>query len=565
MKGYIHFMENKTFYLRPYTVDWNNHESDSLHLEYSYDKVNWYNLNGNNGVLFAKAGSGRMAEPQIVKAADNKFMIYAKDAEDSSKLFAYETEDFITFSDEEIKPVSEVPGYTEAGATVEITEEILEKLNKAYGKPEPVVIESVEDIEIEVKTGEDVKLPEKVKVTYSNGMTEMKKAVWESVDTSTAGTKAVKGKVSEHQYTNPLIYHRADPFVYKHTDGNYYFVASHTDDEHNLIGEYQYRYIFLRKAATLEGLADGSGEYEEKVVFERGTVQGNNSPHIWAPEVHFINGEWYIYYTTCISEDDMWSIRPHALRCKGNPMADEWENLGRIQTTTDDSIAFTDFSLDHTVLQHNGELYFFWAEKHPKIVGANVNVGGDYDENAVQVNSDIYVAKMVNPWTIDSSRICKVVEPEYNWEVHGFPVCEGPALLVRNGKVFMAYSASGTDALYCIGLCTADENADLLNPESWTKSPCPVFQSSRATGQFGPGHNSFTYDEDGNDVMVYHARQEERYLVDPGYQPLYDAGRNASVTRVYWNPDGTPNFSVPVPSGKGKEIETEFTATVVVK
>lgn len=351
--------------------------------------------------------------------------------------------------------------------------------------------------------------------------------------------------------------------MYKHTDGSYYFVASYTDQEHNLIGEYQYRYIFLRKASTIEGLADGSGQYEEKVVFERGTVQGNNSPHIWAPEIHFINGQWYIYYTTCINDDDMWSIRPHALRCTGDPMKEQWENLGRIQTTTDDSIAFTDFSLDHTVLQHNGELYFFWAEKHPEVVGANV--GGDYDENAVQVNSDIYVAKMVNPWTIDSSRICRVVEPTYNWELHGFPVCEGPAILVRNGKIFMAYSASGTDALYCMGLCTADENADLLDPKSWTKSPCPVFQSSRATGQFGPGHNSFTYDEDGNDVMVYHARQEERYLVDPGYQPLYDAGRNASVSRVYWNPDGTPNFSVPVPSGKGKDIETEVTAAVVVK
>lgn len=558
-------MKNTSFYLRPYTVDWNNQESDSVHLEYSYDKVNWYSLNGNNGVLFAKSGSKRMAEPQIIKVSDDKFKIYAMDAENKDKSFVYETSDFITYGDETVADTLSLADYNEAGAAVEISEELLAKLNSVYGKPEPVVIEKIEDVKVEVNAGDAVKLPETVKVTYSNGMTEMKKVSWEDADTSTAGVKTVKGKVSEHQYTNPLIYHRADPFVYKHTDGNYYFVASYTDNEHNLIGEYQYRYIFLRKAATIEGLADGSGQYEEKAVFERGTVQGNNSPHIWAPEVHFINGEWYIYYTTCTSDEDMWSIRPHALRCTGNPMEDEWENLGRIKTTTEDSIAFTDFSLDHTVLQHRGELYFFWAEKHPKVMGENVNVGGDYDENAVQVNSDIYVAKMVNPWTIDSSRICKVVEPAYNWELHGFPVCEGPAVLVKNGKIFMAYSASGTDALYCMGLCTADENADLLDSASWAKTPYPVFQSSRATGQFGPGHNSFTYDEDGNEVMVYHARQEERYLVDPGYQPLYDAGRNASVSRVYWNPDGTPNFSVPIPSGKGKEIETELTATVVVK
>ena len=42
--------------------------------------------------------------------------------------------------------------------------------------------------------------------------------------------------------------------------------------------------------------------------------------------------------------------------------------------------------------------------------------------------------------------------------------------------------------------------------------------------------------------MVYHARQEERYLVDEGYQPLYDAGRNATLMRIYWNEDGTPRY-----------------------
>ena len=65
--------------------------------------------------------------------------------------------------------------------------------------------------------------------------------------------------------------------------------------------------------------------------------------------------------------------------------------------------------------------------------------------------------------------------------------------------------------------------------------------------------------------MVYHARQEERYLVDEGYQPLYDAGRNTSVMRIFWNEDGTPNLSVPIPSGKGREIPTEFKAKVIVK
>ena len=526
-------MKNTNYYIRPYTMNWNNEESDSLHLEYSYDKENWYALNGGNGVLFPKAGSKRMVKPQIVKTSDG-YVLYAVDGADGTMTHVYETKDLISYGEEKLVATDTLADYTKESNIVEISYEELSAMQKLWGKPEPVVIESIES---PVVTGE---LPEKVKVTYSNGDSEYKKVTWEPCDVTEPGTYQVKGKIYEHIYTNPIIYHRADPFIYRHTDGNYYFTASHTDMEHNLDGKYQYRNVTIRKAASLEDLADGCGKYEERVIFAREPLPGDFSPHIWAPEIHYIDGAWYVYFTTSIDENNLWSIRPHVLQCQdADPMTGEWKNLGRIQTTTDDSIAFTDFSLDHTVLQHKGELYLFWAEKHPDL-------------------SDIYAAKMVNPWTIDSSRVTKVVAPEYNWEVHGFPVCEGPGFLVRNGKIFMTYSASGTDCYYCNGLLTADEDADLLDPASWTKSPYPVFQSSRATGQFGPGHNSFTVDDEGHDIFVYHARQEEHYLfVEPGYEPLYDAGRNASLTRLYCNPDGTPNFSVPMPSGQGFDKEYE--------
>jgi GH43 family beta-xylosidase len=539
-------MKHTNFYVRPYTVDWNNEESDSLHLEYSYDQKEWYAFNGNNGILFAKGGSKRMAAPQIVKTAEG-FRIYAADAVDKSRVFQYDSKDLISYGEESIVAASDVPEYTGDGAAVEVTEEEITKLQSVFGKPEEVVIEQIEEVTVKVKKGEAPVLPETVQVVYSNGEKELKKVSWGEVNTANAGETTVKGTIYEHQYTNPIILHRADPFVYRHTDGNYYFTASHTDMEHNLVGEFQYRNITLRKAASLEGLADNSGEYTERVVYAREPLPGKNSPHIWAPEIHFIDGCWYIYYTTVIDENEMWSIRPHVLQCKAaDPFEGEWVDLGQVKKTVEDTIAFTDFSLDHTVLQLNGELYFFWAEKHP-------------------VDSVIYAAKMVNPWTIDSSRICPVVAPEFNWERHGFPVCEGPGFLHKNGKLFLTYSASGTDSLYCLGMCTADDTADLLDPKSWTKMPYPVFQSSKKNGQFGPGHNSFTKDDEGHDIMVYHARQEEHYLVDETYQPLYDAGRNTTLMRIFWNEDGTPNFSVPIPSGKGHEVPTEFTAKVIVE
>ena len=539
-------MKHSNFYLQAYTVDWNNEESDSLHLNYAYEgKKEWFALNGYNGILFAKAGSKRMKNPTFAKD-DKGYLVIACDATDESKAFVYHTSDFIHYSKEEYVDTASIT--CERSNEIEITEEILNKLTETYGKPEPVVMESVSEVMLTGEAG-SVELPKTLAITYSNGWTNEENVIWEDADLSKPGTYQVEGKVVNHMYTNPLIYHRADPFIYKHTDGYYYFTASHTDNDHNLDGPYQYRHIYLRRAKSLEDLADNSGKYEEVSVFDRDPLPGNLCPHIWAPEIHYVRGAWYIYYTTATEDTDLWSIRPCVMECKAeNPMDPAaWVNHGQVKKTTQDSIAFTDFSLDHTVLERGDELYFFWAEKHP-------------------VNSDIYCAKMVDPCTIDSSKICKVVEPTYNWETHGFPVCEGPGFLHRNGRYFMTYSASGTDCLYCLGLVTIDEDADFLDPKNWKKSQSPVFISSRTTGQYGPGHNSFTFDEEGHDIFEYHARQSEHYLNDPTYQPLYDAGRNTSVMRLYWNPDGTPNFSVPTPNCEhGFDDEIKVTAHVVVK
>ena len=110
----------------------------------------------------------------------------------------------------------------------------------------------------------------------------------------------------------------------------------------------------------------------------------------------------------------------------------------------------------------------------------------------------------------------------------------------------MTYSASATDANYCLGLLSADENADLLDAASWTKSPRPVLASYAPHGQFGPGHNSFTTTPDGKtDILVYHARNYERIQGDPLSNP--DRATRAQIIR--WRPDGSPDFGAPVPDG----------------
>jgi GH43 family beta-xylosidase len=143
--------------------------------------------------------------------------------------------------------------------------------------------------------------------------------------------------------------------------------------------------------------------------------------------------------------------------------------------------------------------------------------------------------------TLRGDQVC-VSSPTYDWECVGHRVNEGPAVLARHGRVFLTYSASATDANYCVGLLTADADADLLDPASWRKSPEPVFCSSDATGQYGPGPNSFTVAEDGvTDLLVYHARNYKQIAGDP----LFDPNRATRVAPVRWRADGTPDFGAP--------------------
>lgn len=304
---------------------------------------------------------------------------------------------------------------------------------------------------------------------------------------------------------NPIVEQRADPWVYKHTDGYYYFTAS--------VPEYDR--IEVRRSKTILGLGNA-----EPVVAWTKHEDGIMSANIWAPEIHFIDGKWYIYFAAA-RKDAIFDHRMYVIENDSqNPLEGNWVEKGQVRT------AWESFSLDATTFFHQGNLYYVWAQKDPEIEG----------------NSNLYIAKMVNPWTLTGPQVM-ITTPQYHWEKIGFLVNEGAAVLKRNGKIFISYSASATDYNYCMGLLSADEDTDLLNPKSWKKSPEPVFQTNEENSQFGPGHNSFTVSEDGSqDILIYHARNYREIVGDP----LWDPNRHTRAQVFTWNEDGTPNFGTPV-------------------
>lgn len=303
---------------------------------------------------------------------------------------------------------------------------------------------------------------------------------------------------------NPLIEQRADPYILRHTDGFYYFMGT--------VPEYDR--LELRRAETIPGLAAA----EPKVIWRKHAT-GVMGAHIWAPEIHFIDGQWTIYFAAG-EAGKIWNIRIYVLEnSAANPLEGAWIERGQLKTQ------WESFALDATTFALHGTRYLVWAQHNP----------------AEKNNTDLYLAKMDTPASITGTPV-RLSRPEFDWEKIRYAVNEGPAVLVRNGRVFVTYSAAGTGAEYCLGLLTADEHADLLDPRAWTKSPTPAFVTSESHHIFGPGHNSFTTSPDGmTDYLVYHARN---YRDIPG-DPLKDPNRHTRVQAIAWRTDGTPDFGTP--------------------
>lgn len=307
---------------------------------------------------------------------------------------------------------------------------------------------------------------------------------------------------------NPLVRQRADAQVFRHDDGDYYMTAS--------VPEYDR--LVLRRARTLAGLATAP----EAVIWRR-PAQGQLGGYIWAPELHQIDGRWHMYFAAG-DAGEPFHIRTYVLRCLDrDALTGRWALLGQLQTPWDS------FTLDSTVFSHRGVRYLCWAQQEP----------------GIETNSNLYLAPLATPLTLARPPV-RLSMPTLPWETEGYKVNEAPAVLARNGRLFIAYSASATDARYCLGLLTADADADLMSPDAWSKSQVPVFVSSEATSVYGPGHNSFTVDEQGRDMLVFHGRDYKTITGDP----LFDRNRHTRVQRLYYHPDGTPDFGVPVGAGE---------------
>lgn len=246
---------------------------------------------------------------------------------------------------------------------------------------------------------------------------------------------------------------------------------------------------------------------------------GMYSKEIWAPELVWVSGRWYVYFAA----DDGSNANHRMYVMEGgtnpdNPLDGSYTFKGKIYDQSNDR-----WAIDGTVFTYNGNNYFVWS-------------GWDESNNGNQQN--LYIAQMSNPWTLSSSRVC-ISKPTDSWEKSGgSAINEGPEVLVNGSKVFIVYSAAGswTDS-YCLGMLTCTDG-NFLNASSWTKSANPVFQKTEYT--FDPGHNTFVKSVDGTENwIIYHCA---RYSGSKWT-------RSIRAQRFTWTDSGVPFFGEPIEQG----------------
>lgn len=321
----------------------------------------------------------------------------------------------------------------------------------------------------------------------------------------------VQANVAQSQqkkaFTNPIA-EGADPWVFE-KDGIYYSCGSAKGT------------IYVAQSAKLT-------DPGKRVTVWEAPASGWNSSNVWAPELHFFDGKWYIYYA--------------AAKKKGPPFI--YQRSGVLESVSDDPFGpYVDkgmlytgdnrkdpssvkWAIDLTPLEINGQLYALWS-------------GWEENRETDKIRQHLYIASMRNPWTISSKRV-KISSPEESWETGGvLDLNEGPQVLKNGEKVFVIYSTRESWLKeYRLGqLALADSTLDPMEPENWKKSG-PVFQGTDQV--YGVGHCSFARSPDGTeDWIFYHSKKTTK----PGWE------RDIRLQKFSWNPDGSPHFGRPVPAG----------------
>ena len=206
-------------------------------------------------------------------------------------------------------------------------------------------------------------------------------------------------------YLNPVLKRSApDPFVFKHR-GEYWCISSQSEPR-------QRKFEMLRSPDLVHWQVMGGAL--EPLVAER--------PHYWAPEITYLNGTFYLYYS--VGNETFMELRVATSRNPGGPYIDKGLRLTK-----------EDFAIDaHVFIDEDGVMYMFYATDFL-----------DYD----RIGTGTVVDRMINPLTL-AGEPRPVSRAAYDWQVYDparaskggvkWHTVEGSFVLKRKGTYYQMFS-----------------------------------------------------------------------------------------------------------------------------
>lgn len=532
--------------------------AQSVHFAISRDGRQFRPLHNNYGMLFAQALISAdntilpkgVKDPIVFSMREGGFGIAAArinqdgscDGSCQDSLLLWKTADFIRFHCEglvkkeslDLRGISQasvvIQGESVEGSVVEIDAGLCDRIWQHWNRISHVDTYLPESITL---SSEQELTDLRAVAVYSDGSTALKKVRWqkEQVDFSTPGTYQVNGKLYDRKYPFPLARGYGDPVIFQ-WEGKWHFLG--TNDNLGDIG------LYVRESDNIEGLfAEG---VEEHLILgvdeEKGFVQT-----FWAPEFHVIGGQPYILFAV---GGKVWGPQCYLMKLKSGGRiieADGWETPVKVLRQDGSPLAEDGITLDMTYLSAGGNSYMAWSYRQ--------HIGTPKDTGSM-----IYIARVneERPWQLAGEPVL-LTRPLFGWEnVNGTINNEGPHGFVHNGKVYLAYS--GGDACgytYALGLLTADETEELTDIAVWEKSCTPILSFYSVEGEYGPGHNSFFVDDDGNLMIAYH-----------GETALESRLRCDGIRRVHFDIHGEPVFDMSADRDLNPDL-CQVSVQVVVK
>ncbi len=264
----------------------------------------------------------------------------------------------------------------------------------------------------------------------------------------------------------------------------------------------------------------------ERHVVWRAPRSGPFSKEVWAPELHHLDGRWYIYFAASDGRNE--NHLTYVLESEGADPLGPYTLHGPMATGDGpDGLSPNIWAIDMTVLEHQGKRYALWS-------------GWDAPGTDQQY---LYIAPLASPTKLGGPRVLLCDNDDYLWERteerrESRGLHEAPQIVPSESRVLVTYStAASWLPTYKLGLLEL-VGSDPLDPASWKKHTEPVFASTEST--YGVGHSCFVQSLDGSEWWhVYHVKQDR----EGGWR------RAIHAQPFTFDPQGRPQLGEPVAAG----------------